>query len=85
MTARPPRVFMRTRKPWVRLRLTTDGWNVRLVAMMRAFERGRFVVRVQSRSGSHGSGGTGMVADERNLEFSRSAALFVKRSWLRRR
>ena len=25
MTARPPRVFMRTRKPWVRLRRTTDG------------------------------------------------------------
>src|SRR5262249_6350679 len=27
------RDFMRTRKPCVRLRLTTDGWKVRLVAM----------------------------------------------------
>lgn len=25
-TARPPRVFERTRKPWVRLRRVTDGW-----------------------------------------------------------
>ncbi len=26
ITARPPRVFMRTRKPWVRLRRVTEGW-----------------------------------------------------------
>ena len=32
-TARPPRDFMRTRKPCVRLRFTTEGWKVRLVAM----------------------------------------------------
>src|SRR3546814_153534 len=25
-TARPPRVFLRTRKPWVRLRRVTGGW-----------------------------------------------------------
>ena len=26
MTARPPRVFMRTRKPWVRARRVLEGW-----------------------------------------------------------
>ena len=26
MTARPPRVFMRTRKPWVRARRILEGW-----------------------------------------------------------
>jgi hypothetical protein len=31
MTERPPRVFMRTRKPWVRLRRVTEGWNVRFI------------------------------------------------------
>ena len=30
-TPRPPRVFMRTKKPWVRLRRITDGWNVRFM------------------------------------------------------
>ena len=28
MIARPPRVFIRARKPWRRLRLTTLGWKV---------------------------------------------------------
>jgi hypothetical protein len=28
---------MRTRKPWVRRRLTTEGWKVRLVAMILLF------------------------------------------------
>ena len=28
MTARPPRVRIRARNPWVRLRLTSLGWNV---------------------------------------------------------
>jgi hypothetical protein len=31
MTARPPRVFMRARKPWVRLRLISLGWKVRFM------------------------------------------------------
>jgi hypothetical protein len=31
MTARPPRVFMRVRKPWVRARLTLEGWYVRFM------------------------------------------------------
>jgi hypothetical protein len=31
ITARPPRVRMRTRKPCVRLRRTTEGWNVRFI------------------------------------------------------
>ena len=31
MIERPPRVFMRTRKPWVRLRRVTEGWNVRFM------------------------------------------------------
>src|SRR5690554_4926020 len=31
MTARPPRVFMRTKKPWVRLRRVTEGWKVRFI------------------------------------------------------
>jgi hypothetical protein len=26
ITARPPRVFMRVKKPWVRARLTLEGW-----------------------------------------------------------
>jgi hypothetical protein len=26
ITARPPRVFMRTRKPWVRARLVFEAW-----------------------------------------------------------
>src|SRR5699024_10448223 len=33
MTARPPRVFMRTRKPCVRLRRVTEGWNVRFMVV----------------------------------------------------
>lgn len=31
ITARPPRVFMRTKKPWVRLRRVTEGWKVRFI------------------------------------------------------
>jgi hypothetical protein len=31
ITARPPRVFMRTRKPCVRLRRVTEGWYVRFM------------------------------------------------------
>jgi len=31
MTARPPRVFMRTKKPWVRARRVFDGWYVRFM------------------------------------------------------
>lgn len=31
ITARPPRVLMRTRKPWVLLRRTTEGWKVRFM------------------------------------------------------
>ena len=31
MTLRPPRVFIRTKKPWVRLRRVTEGWNVRFI------------------------------------------------------
>ena len=30
-TLRPPTLFMRARKPCVRLRLTTEGWNVRFM------------------------------------------------------
>jgi hypothetical protein len=30
-TLRPPTVFIRARKPCVRLRLTTEGWNVRFM------------------------------------------------------
>ena len=33
MTARPFLVFMRERKPWVRLRRRLWGWKVRLAAM----------------------------------------------------
>src|SRR5690606_30638660 len=35
MTARPPRVFILTRKPWVRLRRVTDGWKVRFMSGIR--------------------------------------------------
>ena len=30
-TLRPPTLFIRERKPWVRLRLMTEGWNVRFM------------------------------------------------------
>src|SRR5690348_7795987 len=32
MTFRPPNVFMRARKPWVRARRTFEGWYVRFIA-----------------------------------------------------
>jgi hypothetical protein len=32
-TARPPRVLERTKKPWVRLRLVTEGWKVRFMVI----------------------------------------------------
>lgn len=31
MTALPPRVFMRVRKPWVLARRTLEGWYVRFI------------------------------------------------------
>lgn len=31
MTLRPPLVFMRTRKPWVRARRVLEGWYVRFM------------------------------------------------------
>ena len=31
ITARPPRVFMRTKKPWVRARRVLEGWYVRFM------------------------------------------------------
>lgn len=34
MTLRPPRLFMRTRKPWVRARRIFDGWKVRFIAIV---------------------------------------------------
>lgn len=34
ITARPPRVRMRTRKPWVRFLRTTEGWNVRFIEIV---------------------------------------------------
>ena len=33
ITLRPPAVFMRTRKPWVRLRRVTEGWYVRFMLL----------------------------------------------------
>jgi hypothetical protein len=30
-TLRPPTLFIRARKPWVRLRLTMEGWKVRFM------------------------------------------------------
>ena len=32
-TVRPPTLFIRARKPCVRLRLTTEGWNVRFMVV----------------------------------------------------
>lgn len=37
ITARPPLVFMRTRKPWVRFLLVTDGWYVRFMVIPYVF------------------------------------------------
>jgi hypothetical protein len=34
ITARPPRVRMRTRNPWVRFLRTTEGWNVRFIEIV---------------------------------------------------
>jgi len=31
ITARPPRVFMRTKNPWVRFLFVTEGWYVRFI------------------------------------------------------
>jgi hypothetical protein len=31
MTARPPRVFMRTKNPWVRALRVLEGWYVRFM------------------------------------------------------
>src|SRR5690606_32977233 len=39
MTARPPRVFMRTRKPWVRARRVLEGWYVRFMGIPRGFSK----------------------------------------------
>jgi hypothetical protein len=33
ITALPPLVFMRTRNPWVRFLLVTEGWYVRFILM----------------------------------------------------
>lgn len=33
ITLRPPTDDIRARKPWVRLRFTLDGWNVRFTAL----------------------------------------------------
>ncbi len=33
ITARPPRVFMRTKKPWVRARRVLEGWYVRFIVV----------------------------------------------------
>ena len=33
ITARPPRVFMRIRKPWVRARRILEGWYVRFIVV----------------------------------------------------
>ena len=40
-TARPPRVPLRTRKPWRRARRVFEGWYVRLVAIAPS-EKGRY-------------------------------------------
>jgi len=42
ITARPPRLRIRTRNPWVRLRRTTEGWNVRFIATILALEKTRY-------------------------------------------
>ena len=34
-TVRPPSVFMRARKPWVRARRILDGWYVRFISFPR--------------------------------------------------
>ena len=34
ITLLPPLDFMRTRKPWVRFLLVTDGWYVRFIVML---------------------------------------------------
>ena len=36
ITARPPRVFMRVKKPCVRARLTLEGWYVRFMMVLQA-------------------------------------------------
>ena len=34
MMARPPRVFIRTKKPWVRARRVFEGWYVRFMVCL---------------------------------------------------
>jgi len=42
MTALPPRVFIRTKKPWVRFLLITDGWYVRFMFLPRVNRKARY-------------------------------------------
>ena len=44
MTERPPRVFMRVRKPCVRARLTFDGWYVRFMMCPAACVKVRYLI-----------------------------------------
>src|SRR6185436_6932848 len=39
-TSRPPRVFLRARNPWVRLRLLLWGWYVRFTVQLHPAGRG---------------------------------------------
>ena len=40
ITARPPRVLIRARNPWVRFRFRLLGWNVRFMAKSRVVQKG---------------------------------------------
>jgi hypothetical protein len=54
-TSRPPRVFLRARKPWVRLRLLLWGWYVRFTVNLQVERRGidtRDLVGSQATSGT---------------------------------
>ena len=52
MIARPPRVFIRARKPWRRLRLTTLGWKVLFITSLdpRAKNGAEFTSLVEKKS-----------------------------------
>jgi len=57
-TLRPPTLFIRARKPCVRLRLTTEGWNVRFMGdleVKKPYIRARYRPCCQSKPANAGS------------------------------
>jgi hypothetical protein len=76
-TSRPPRVFLRARKPCVRLRLLLCGWYVRFTAILRRLRSG---IDTQSRTGCQGAadqvGSISPLSLRTPASFRRGSAIF---------